>query len=206
MSFRISVLSSGALLALATSVSGCAFDADTTGAEALGEVTQGLTYQVGPGAAYANLQAIAASLKPGDVVQVAGDAVYSGGIRLTNSGTASSKIRIVGVRVNGKRPVLSGGVNTIELAANYIVFEGFEVTAGTSRCVYHHGHEITIRDSVIHDCPAHGILGADSGSARAQRSLSLGLGRSSAPNLHGDGRDGVSRCRIPHAALLRSRW
>jgi hypothetical protein len=38
------------------------------------------------------------------------------------------------------------------------------VTAGTSRCVYHHGHDITIRDSVIHDCPAHGILGADSGS------------------------------------------
>jgi hypothetical protein len=164
MSFRIFVRPSWALLAVATSASGCMLDADTTGAEPLGEVAEGLTYQVGPGQAYANLQAIAAALKPGDVVQVAGNAVYSGGIRLTKSGTASSKIRIVGVRVNGKRPILSGGINTIELAANHIIFEGFEVTAGTSRCVYHHGHEITIRDSVIHDCPSHGILGADSGS------------------------------------------
>jgi hypothetical protein len=164
MSFRIFVRPSWALLAVATSVSGCMVDTDTTGAEELGEVAEGLTYQVGPGQAYASLQAVAASLKPGDVVHVAGDAVYSGGIRLTKSGTASSKIRIVGVRVNGKRPVLSGGINTIEFAANHLVFEGFDVTAGSSRCVYHHGHDITIRDSVIHDCPAHGILGADSGS------------------------------------------
>ncbi len=146
------------------SASGCVLETDATQAEALGEVSQALTYQVGPGKAYASLQAVAALLKPGDVVQVSGDAVYSGGIRLTKSGTASSKIRIVGVKVNGKRPVLSGGTNTIEFAANYLDFEGFEVTGGTSRCVYHHGHAITIRDSVVHDCPAHGILGADSGS------------------------------------------
>jgi len=130
----------------------------------LGEVVQGLTFQVGPGKPYANLQAVASTLQPGDVVQVAGNVTYVGGVRLTKSGTATNKIRIVGVPVNGKRPVLSGGTNTIEFAANHLVFEGFEITGGTSRCVYHHGHEITIRDSVIHDCPAHGILGADTGA------------------------------------------
>ena len=164
MSLRISARSGAAVLTVMACVGGCAFETDALEAEAVGEVSQALTYQVGPGKAYANLQAVAALLKPGDVVQVAGDAVYTGGIRLTKSGTASSKIRIVGVRVNGKRPVLSGGTNTIEFASNHVIFEGFEVTGGAARCVYHHGHEITIRDSVIHDCPAHGLLGADSGS------------------------------------------
>lgn len=163
MSRRIFSCSSLAALAVAASVSGCMLATDAP-EEALDAVSEGLTYQVGPGKAHASLQAVAPTLKPGDVVQVSGDAVYSGGIRLTKSGTTASKIRIVGVRVNGKRPVLSGGVNTIEFAANHLTFEGFDVTGGTSRCVYHHGDDITITDTVIHDCPAHGLLGADSGS------------------------------------------
>lgn len=163
MSLRTNLRSGSVLLAVATSLSGCGA-VDDVAEEELGEVVEGLTFQVGPGKPYASLQAIASSLKPGDVVQVTGDVTYLGGVRLTKSGTAGSKIRIVGVRVNGKRPVLSGGANTIEFAANHLVFEGFEVTGGSSRCVYHHGHDITIRDSVIHDCPAHGVLGADSGS------------------------------------------
>jgi hypothetical protein len=133
--------------------------------EATSEVSQALTvYQVGPGKPYASLQAVQSLLRPGDVVEVQGGTTYSGGVRLTQSGTASSKITIRGVRAGGARPRLSGGTNTIEFAANHIVFEGFDVTGGSSRCVFHHGHEITIRDTVIHDCPAHGILGADSDS------------------------------------------
>jgi hypothetical protein len=120
-----------------------------------------LTYEVGPGKPYANLQAVASLLEPGDVVGVYGGATYEGDLRLTKSGTADRKIRIVGVRLDGRRPVLSGGTNTIEFAGNHVVFEGFEVTGGSFRCVFHHAHDITIRDSVIHDCPAHGILGAD---------------------------------------------
>ena len=122
------------------------------------------TYQVGPGKAYANLQAVASSLKPGDVVEVYGNTTYAGGVRLSAQGSASNKIKIKGMRVNGKRPLLSGGANTVEFAGNHYVFEGFEITGGTSRCVFHHAHDITIRDSVIHDCPSHGILGADSDS------------------------------------------
>lgn len=122
------------------------------------------TYQVGAGRPYASLQAVASLLRPGDVVEVYGNQTYSGNIRLTRPGTASAKITIRGVAVNGKRPVLSGGTNTIELAGNHYVFENFEVTGGTSRCVYHHAHDVTIRNTLVRDCVSHGILGADTGS------------------------------------------
>jgi hypothetical protein len=60
--------------------------------------------------------------------------------------------------------MLQGSVNTIEARANYYVFEGLELTGGTSRCFYHHADNIVLRDSVIHDCPKHGLLGADNDS------------------------------------------
>ena len=44
------------------------------------------------------------------------------------------------------------------------MFEGFEVTGGTSRCIFHQSDDLTLRDLVVHDCPAQGILGADWGS------------------------------------------
>jgi hypothetical protein len=133
--------------------------------EAVDEISSAATtYQVGPGKPYANLQAVASLLNPGDVVQVYAGTTYSGDVRFTRAGTESNKIKIVGVRVSGARPKLSGGTNTVEFAGNHYIFEGFEVTGGSSRCVYHHAHNITIRDTVVHDCPSHGILGADSGS------------------------------------------
>ena len=133
--------------------------------ETVGDVSEALTtYEVGPGKAYATLQAVASLLKAGDTVKVYGGATYAGGIRFTKSGTTTSKITILGVRVNGVRPVLSGGTTTVEFAGNHYVFQGFDVTAGSSRCVFHHADDITIRDSVIHDCPTHGLLGADADS------------------------------------------
>src|SRR5688572_16396342 len=149
----------------AAALSGCMAPIEGMDAELVDTSSEAITtYQVGPGKPYANLQAVAGLLKPGDVVQVQGGATYAGGVRLSKAGTSTSKIRIVGVRVNGARPVLSGGTNSIEFAGNHYIFEGFEVTGGTSRCVYHHAHDITVRDTVIHDCPSHGLLGADSGS------------------------------------------
>src|SRR5262245_40933792 len=105
------------------------------------------TYTVGAGKTYANLGAVASLLNPGDLVLVDGDQTYPS-VLFTRPGTAQSPITIRGVRVNGRRPVLSGGFNTIELQGNYYVFEGFEVTAGSFRCIYHHAHGITIRDVV----------------------------------------------------------
>ncbi|CAN97143.1 hypothetical protein sce6974 [Sorangium cellulosum So ce56] len=154
------------LLAMSIVGFGCApLDEDVTAEELdAEEQAAGTTYQVGPTRTYKTIGEVASRLQPGDVVEVDGNATYSGNIRLTKWGTPTSKITIRGVRVGGKRPVLKGGTNTIEINANHIVFEGFDVTGGTSRCIFQHGHDVTIRDSVIHDCPAHGILGADSDS------------------------------------------
>jgi len=126
---------------------------------------QAATYQVGPGRTYTKLQDVAPLLAPGDVVQVDGNATYPGDLIFTNPGTDANKITISGVRVNGLRPVISGGTNTVEFRlSDHYVFEGFDITGGSFRGIYHHAHDITLRDTVVHDCPAHGILGADTDS------------------------------------------
>lgn len=121
------------------------------------------TYQVGAARAIKTMAALPA-LKPGDVVEVDGGETYAGGLVLGASGTAAAPITVRGKAVGGKRPVFSGGANTVEFRGSHYVFEGFEITAGTGRCLYHHADNITVRDTVIHDCPGHGLLGADNDS------------------------------------------
>ncbi|HZJ44960.1 MAG TPA: hypothetical protein VFD63_14395, partial [Pyrinomonadaceae bacterium] len=123
------------------------------------------TYQVGPTRAFTKLQDVAPFLNPGDLVEVDGNATYPGDLIFTRPGTDVNKITIRGIRVNGLRPVISGGTNTVEFRlSDHYVFEGFDVTGGSFRGIYHHAHDITLRDCVVHDCPAHGILGADTDS------------------------------------------
>jgi hypothetical protein len=123
----------------------------------------GTVYQVGPGKQYTSLAQVASVLKAGDRVEVQGGATY-GSVAFDKPGTAAAKITISGVKVNGKRPVISGGTNTVEMAGNHYVLEGFEITAGSSRCIFHHADDITVRDVVVHDCPGQGLLGADEDS------------------------------------------
>jgi hypothetical protein len=52
----------------------------------------------------------------------------------------------------------------VVLEGNHLGFEGFEVTAGSSRCIFHHTHDVVLRDLLVRSCPAHGILSADEGS------------------------------------------
>lgn len=109
-------------------------------------------------------------LGPGDVVNVRGDATYSGGIKLDDEddGAYGNPIKIRWDRAGlggATRPRLHGGAHTIKFEeSNYVTFEGFEVTGGSSSCVFNAAHAVTVRDSVIHDCPGHGVLGADHGS------------------------------------------
>ena len=121
------------------------------------------TFLVGPTRTYTQINQVAGLLDPGDLVLVDGDATYAAALLFRN-GTEALPITVRGVRINGNRPVLSGGVNTIEVQSNWTVVEGFEFTGGSNRCFYHHAHEVTLRDSVVRDCPAQGILGADTGS------------------------------------------
>lgn len=122
------------------------------------------TYQVGPSRDFTSLQEVADSLAPGDVVELDGDTEYEGGVLLEAAGTAEQPIIIRGIPVNGNRPRLSGGNNTLEVGGDHYVIEGLDLTGGTSRCFFHRADDVTFRDSVVHDCPQHGILGADEGS------------------------------------------
>ncbi len=130
-------------------------------------VASAATYQVGPDKPYKSLEELAYDLRPGDVVEVDGDATYSGDIHIRpdSSGTADQPVTIRGIRVNGKRPVISGGVEWgIVLHGSHTVFEGFEVTGASNFCIVHKADQVTIRDVLVHDCPDQGILGTDSES------------------------------------------
>ncbi len=124
------------------------------------------TYRVGPGETFRELTELTA-LGPGDIVEVIGGATYAGDVIFAFEwdGTESMPITIRGIPdANGARPLITGGFNTLEFQGDHYVVENLEVTGGSFRCIYHHAHGITIRDTLVHDCPAHGILGADSDS------------------------------------------
>ncbi|MDB5050356.1 MAG: putative peptidoglycan bound protein [Fibrobacteres bacterium] len=128
-------------------------------------------YEVGPARADKTFQTVLAKLNPGDTVFVDGGATYPA-VAFSRAGTKAAPIVILGRRADGKRPVISGGANTVHFksddpyktGADHMVFQGFEVTGGTSRCIYHQADDITIRDVAVHDCSSHGILGGDLGS------------------------------------------
>jgi hypothetical protein len=130
------------------------------------------TILVGPQRTYKQLQNVVDLLAPGDTVLVDGNVTYTGGVSFTVAGTAERKIVVKGVLVEGKRPHIAGGTNTVAFisewpctsGADHYVFEGFEVTGGSSRGIYHQAGDLTIRDCIVHDCPSMGILGADQGS------------------------------------------
>ncbi len=129
------------------------------------------TYQVGPARNYTTLTALfnAVALGPGDVVNV-DYGVYPGGVimRSEDGGSAASPVVIRGIpNAAGARPRLDGGVAVIEFRlADHVVFEGFEITGNsqTTRCIYHHSDDLTLRDVVVHACPHQGIQSSDQDS------------------------------------------
>jgi hypothetical protein len=146
-----------------TSVNTAVPNAPSAACERAGLASSGRVLQVGAGKAYASLAAVQKVVQPGDVVEVDGNATYPA-VRVETAGTAERPVLYRGVVVNGKRPVISGGSNTVHFKGSHVVFDGFEVTAGSERCVFHEADDITLCRTVVHDCPRHGILGADTGS------------------------------------------
>jgi hypothetical protein len=136
--------------------------------------TGGSVYRVGPGAQFEDLRDVAPQLEPGDLVEVTGGVTYPGGVLFATSGTAEQKIVVRGIRdQSGARPVLDGAAtgtpvdgaeDTVHLAGDHFVLEGFEITRGNFRCVFHQADDVTVRDTWVHDCAGHGILGADEGA------------------------------------------
>lgn len=123
------------------------------------------TYQVGPQKTYTRLQDVNSKLKAGDTVLVDGNAQYTGDVKFTVAGTNAKPVVVKGIRIEGKRPVISGGTNTVHFnGCDHLIFEGFEVTGGKSRGIFHQADSVIVRDVAVHDCPQQGILGADIGS------------------------------------------
>jgi hypothetical protein len=129
------------------------------------------TYTVGPsGRQYTQLSTLfnSVNLAPGDIVLVDGNAAYNGDIVVgdDDSGVSGNPVTVRWSRATGQtRPVLRGGTNTIKFEqSNFVVFEGFEVTGGSFTCLFSESHGLVVRDSVIHDCPSHGVLAADQNS------------------------------------------
>ena len=124
-------------------------------------------------------------------------------------GAAANPVVIRWNRAAGTtRPLLQGGQHTIKFEqSNNVVFEGFEVTGGSSTCIFSEADNVTVRDSLIRDCPSHGILGADhnSGSFTLEYSEIYNSGAGTAAiDLHAERRSGLPGCRIPHALQLRA--
>ncbi len=139
------------------------------------DAARAATYRVGTSdsADYRQLDELPA-LGAGDLVLVEGSTDYDGGVVFDADwdGSVAMPIVIRGVVSDGgTRPRIVGGMNTIELQGDHYVLENLDVSAGSRRCVFHHADDITIRDSVVHDCPRQGILGADndSGSLTLER-------------------------------------
>ena len=127
-------------------------------------------YQIGPARIYTSLQQLNAPLRPGDVVEVDGDATYPGNVTFYHGGTAESPVIIRGIRVNGRRPVLSGAnftaaANVVAFQAGHITFEGFEIDGAMNllavRGLYNVADGTVIRDTLVHHCATRGIHGSD---------------------------------------------
>jgi hypothetical protein len=122
------------------------------------------TYLVGPGKTYTKLQDVADLLKPGDIVQVDGNATYPANANLSQSGTANNWITINGIKpAGGTRPVITGaGAYGINITGDYMVFQGFEINGGP-KGIGVFGDNIKVRGCVIHGCN-HGLIGYGTGT------------------------------------------
>ena len=89
------------------------------------------TWLVGPGKPYETLQEVTDLLNPGDLVEVDGNTTYPAGVYVTENGEADNWITIKGITPDGgTRPLIDGSADYgINISADYIVLEGFEVTS-----------------------------------------------------------------------------
>ncbi|HEX3761309.1 MAG TPA: MYXO-CTERM sorting domain-containing protein [Kofleriaceae bacterium] len=131
---------------------------------------------MGPGKPYAGIADATPHAQPGDVIEVQGGSTYPGMIWLRDDtgGTKDKPVTIRGIKVDGKRPVLSGVGSgpddniILLLNANHVVMESFEVIGDggdTNYCVVHKADDVTLRDFVIHNCLHQGgLVGTDEDS------------------------------------------
>lgn len=134
------------------------------------------TYEVGPGKPFAQISQVVNLLQPGDTVLVyANGSTPYNTVTFGRTGTSAAPITIKGVRDpgTGQRPIISDSTSLIVVfTAGFYIFEGFEVTTSSNstdaviainpfKTPENTNRDIVIRDSLIRDCPGHGILSND---------------------------------------------
>lgn len=124
---------------------------------------------------HGSLPAAVASLKPGDVLDVAAGTHPS--LVFDSAGTAAEPIIVRGLPdSSGRRPVIQGvsdkETTVLFDGSDNLVLDNFEITSGpgasvsqAASCVRNVAHEVMLRRVWVHDCPNHGILGADNGGS-----------------------------------------
>ncbi|MBB3134049.1 serralysin [Rhizobium pisi] len=108
-------------------------------------------------------EAMAADLKPGDEVVVRAG-VYNESVNMYKDGSAAGYITLRS-EVPGGAVIhsASGGANGINITANYVAVEGFEVYGSDSHGIVGDGvHHVRIANNVSHDNGASGIAFAGS--------------------------------------------
>lgn len=102
-------------------------------------------------------KAMAASLKPGDEVVVR-SGTYNETLTIQKSGSASGYITIRSEVEGGAKIVASGSNNGINVAANYVKIEGFDVKgAGSHGIMANNVHHTQILNNTVHNAGASGI-------------------------------------------------
>src|SRR5688572_14111611 len=150
----------GAVLVLAGAAGACNNRESPSGDSPSGDLerhSSGLV--VGPGQDLNNIPGIA----PGVTIYVK-PGVY-GPVTFTVPGVTLQGLR----DEDGNRPEITGSsspdsddykATVVFEGADNMVFAGFDVSGGVGKCIFNIAKNLTIADTVVHDCENHGILGA----------------------------------------------
>ena len=147
------------------------------------QVVNSKTYYIGPNRTYKSINAVTEMLGPGDTVYVDGNATYevtepsgpNGTIVVSKHGTFENPICIIGVTINGKKPLIKGAnttsANIIDVTGNHVVIDNLDIQGNingggnssnfTPRGIRHRGDNLTVRRCIVREC-VQGILSSDS--------------------------------------------
>jgi len=123
---------------------------------------------VGPKQKYTQISDIIPKLSAGDEILLEGDTTYAPVVIKEVSGTKELPIKLTGITVNNKRPVIQGDTKNrynwgVALRHSHYWEISNLIIEKADICYRHESAFITIKDTLIQHC-GNGILGTDGGS------------------------------------------
>ena len=110
------------------------------------------------GSAFQTLGHAASVVNPGDTV-IVGSGTYKEQVWISRGGNASADVTFKSAEPGGAhiRPASADAYSTLNVRANYVTLEGFDVVGGGGHGIDIEGHHVTIRDNIAHDSGGSGI-------------------------------------------------